>query len=261
LNLLQIMATEYPHAKHNMTALAPSTNVQKQRKANPKIDERQKVYWDLQGRYQEEYDSRLDALPQYGEGATKASEIFRAATKLYYDFWNNGMVNNTSGAVNFLLYAGVFTSEQDQDFAVIHPYTIGLKIYLNEIELRCTMERMLDRTIAFLLANHELDALPNDMDYLEFSQQSEMNNLDRCTMRNIHFLKMKENAAAAAASVALVTATSADEAEASLMRTHSSKAQDCTMKKKKKGKKKRVPSAKNLANIMTGINRITISKK
>lgn len=45
------------------------------------------------------------------------------------------------------------------------------------------------------------------------------------------------------------------------MRTHSSKAQDCTMKKKKKGKKKRVPSAKNLANIMTGINRITISKK
>jgi len=254
------MATEYPHAKHNMTALAPSTNVQKQRKANPKIDERQKVYWDLQGRYQEEYSSRLDALPQYGEGATKASEIFRAATKLYYDFWNNGMVNNTSGAVNFLLYAGVFKSEQDQDFAVIHPYTIGLRIYLSEVDLRFTMERMLDRTIEFLLANHELDALPNDMDYLEFSQQSEINNLDRCTMRNIHFLKMKENAAAAA-SVALVAATSADEAEASLMRTHSSKAQDCTMKKKKKGKKKRVPSAKNLANIMTGINRITISKK
>ena len=242
-----------------MTALAPSTNVQKQRKANPKIDERQKVYWDLQGRYQEEYDRRLDALPQCGEGATKASEIFRAATKLYYDFWNNGMVNNTSGAVNFLLYAGVFTSEQDQDFAVIHPYTIGLRIYLSEVDLRFTMERMLDRTIEFLLANHELDALPNDMDYLEFSQQSEMNNLDRCTMRNIHFLKMKENAAAAA--VALVTATSVDEAETSLMRTHSSKAQDCTMKKKKKGKKKRVPSAKNLANIMTGINRITISKK
>ena len=242
-----------------MTALAPSTNVQKQRKANPKIDERQKVYWDLQGRYQEEYDRRLDALPQCGEGATKASEIFRAATKLYYDFWNNGMVNNTSGAVNFLLYAGVFTSEQDQDFAVIHPYTIGLRIYLSEVDLRFTMERMLDRTIEFLLANHELDALPNDMDYLEFSQQSEMNNLDRCTMRNIHFLKMKENAAAAA--VALVTATSVDEAETSLMRAHSSKAQDCTMKKKKKGKKKRVPSAKNLANIMTGINRITISKK
>jgi len=195
-------------------------------------------------------------LPQYGEGATKASEIFRAATKLYYDFWNNGMVNNTSGAVNFLLYSGVFKSEQDQDFAVIHPYTIGLRIYFNEIDLRFTMERMLDRTIEFLLANHELDALPNDMDYLEFSQQSEMNNLDRCTMRNIHFLQMKENAAAA-----LVEATSADEAEASLMRTHSSKAQDCTMKKKKKGKKKRVPSAKNLANIMTGINRITISKK
>ncbi len=248
-----------------MKPLAPSRNAQKQRKANPNSDERQNVYWDLRGRFQVEYDKRLDALPEHGKGATKACEIFRAATKLYYDFYNNGMVNNTSGAINFLLYAGVFTSPQDQDFALIHPYTIGSRVYLNEIDLRFTMERMLDRTIAFLLANPELD-LPNDMDYLEFTQKPEMNNLDRCAMRNIHFLQMKGNEAAAEAAVveekevtAVVAAVAAEEAN--LMRTHASKAQDCTLKKKKKGKKKRVPNPKNLANIMNGICSITITKK
>ena len=92
----------YPTEKHNMTALAPSKNVQKRRKAlmYPQSDERQNVYWDLRGRYQQEYDKRLDAMPDEGKGQTKASEIFRAASKLYYDFWNNAMVNNTSGAVN-----------------------------------------------------------------------------------------------------------------------------------------------------------------
>ena len=240
-----------------MKPLAPSKNAQKQRKANPNMDDRQKVYWDLHGRYQEEYDKRLDALPQYGEGATKASEIFRAATKLYYDFYNNGMVNNTSGAINFLLYASVFSSPQDEDFVLIHSYTIGSRIYLNEMDLPVsTMERMLDRTIALLLANPELDALPNDMDYLEFSQQSEMKTLDRCSFRNIHFLQMKENAATAALEEAVVVVVTAEEDSG----MHGSKAQDW-MKKKKRGKKKRVPSARNLANIMIGISSIGISKK
>ena len=36
-----------------------------------------------------------------------AGEVFRAATKLYYDFHNNAMVNNTSGAINYLVEAGV----------------------------------------------------------------------------------------------------------------------------------------------------------
>lgn len=237
-----------------MTAVAPSKNVQKRRKANPQIEERQNVYWDLRGRYQEEYDKRLDSLPHHGRGSTKASEIFRAATKLYYDFWNNGMVNNTSGALNYLLYAGVFQTQNDQDFAVIHPYTIGSRIYLNEMGLRFTMERMLDRTIAFLLSNVDLENSKNDVDYLDFSQQSEMSNLDRCTVRNIHFLQMKETEAEV-----VTVAASEGATVATLTRTHTSKAQDS--KKKKKGKKKRVPSAKNLVNIMNGISIIPIYKK
>ncbi len=240
-----------------MTALAPSKNVQKQRKANPQSDERQNVYWDLRGRYQEEYDKRLDALPDGGKGQTKASEIFRAASKLYYDCWNNGMVNNTSGAVNFLLYVGVFASQNDPDFAAIYPYTTGSKIYLNEMGLRFTMERMLDRTIAFLKSNEEFDNVANDLDYLDFTQKSEMRSLDRCTARNIHFLQMKETEAE--------TVVVAEEGTDETLTKATSKAQDSStttgMKKKKKGKKKRVPTAKNLVNIMNGISISPISKR
>lgn len=232
-----------------MKILAPSKNVQKQRKANPKVDQRQNVYWDLRGRYQEEYDKRLDRLPESGEGATKADEIFRAATKLYYDFWNNAMVNNTSGAACFLLYAGVFSTEQDEDFVVIHPFTIGSRVYLGEADLRFTMERVLDRTITFLLANSELDALANDIDYLDFSQPSQLSNYDRCTIRNNHFLQMKEDAV-----VADIVVGSADTTVSRSQ--HSMKAQDC-----RKKKKKRVPRAKNLVNIMNSFTNISRSKK
>ena len=243
-----------------MTALAPSKNVQKQRKANPQIDERQNVYWDLRGRYQEEYDKRLDEMPDHGKGPTKASEIFRAASKTYYDFWNNAMVNNTSGAVNFLLYVGVFASQNDPDFAAIYPYTTGSKIYLNnEMGLRFTMERMLDRTIAFLNSNEEFDNVTNDLDYLDFTQKSEMRSLDRCTVRNIHFLQMNQTEAETDTVVALEEGTDETLTKAT------SKAQDSStttgMKKKKKRKKKRVPTAKNLVNIMNGISISPISKR
>ena len=113
------------------------------------------------------------------------------------------------------------------------------------------MERMLDRTIAFLLANDELDTLPNDTNYLDFSQQSEVINLDRCTMRNIHFLRMNESVAATAE----VVAAEVEATDAKLMKTHGAKAQDCIMKKKKKGKKKRVPMTKNLVNIIRPISK------
>lgn len=230
-----------------MRSVDPSKNAQKQRKANDNHDERQSVYWDLKGKYQEEYDKRLDALPPYGKGATKASEIFRAATKLYYDFYNNAMVNNTSGACNFLLYAGVFPSQQDNDFALIHSYTTGAKIYINEIDLPLTMERMLDRTIAFLRANAELDALPNDVDYLEFTQQCEKEAIDRCAIRNIKALTMKGE-------VKSVAVVEEQEAENSMVK-HRSTAQDCYKKKKKEG------AFRNITNTFYGISSISVSKK
>ena len=120
------------------------------------------------------------------------------------------------------------------------------------------MERMLDRTIAFLKSNKELDNLTNDLDYLDFTQKSEMRSLDRCTVRNIHFLQMNQTEAETAAAV------EGGRTDETLTKA-TSKAQDSStttgMKKKKNGKKKRVPTAKNLVNIMNGISISPISKR
>ena len=263
-----------------MTHVDPSKNLQKRRKAKANVDERQNVYWDNQGKYQEQYDALLDDLPEVGNGSTRASEIFRAATKLYYDFYNNGMVNNTSGASNFLLFAGVFPSQEDDDFLLIHPYTTGAKIFVNdEVDVRLAMERLMDRTIEFILGNAELHAMPNDMSYLEFTQKCEVNHINRCMIRNFIARKMKEEEEAAVAAAAAQVPAEAAQAPAVLVEdgekegTNLTKAQDSsTMKQKKKKSKdknknndkskRRVPTAKNIANIVNnGISSIVISKK
>lgn len=266
--------------KSNMTHVDPNKNLQKRRKANANVDERQNVYWDNQGKYQEHYDALLDDLPEVGNGTTRASEIFRAATKLYYDFYNNGMVNNTSGASNFLLFAGVFPSQEDDDFLLIHPYTTGAKIFVNdEVDVRLAMERLMDRTIEFVLGNAELNAMHNDMSYLEFTQKCEVNHINRCMIRNFIARKMKEEEEEAAAAQAAQVPAEAAQAPAVLVEdgekegTNLTKAQDCSKMKQKKKKskdkiknndknKRRVPTAKNIANIVnSGISSIVISKK
>jgi hypothetical protein len=45
-------------------------NPQKQRKPNPDPSLRSRSYWDLAGRYQAEYDARLDMLPEVGVADT-----------------------------------------------------------------------------------------------------------------------------------------------------------------------------------------------
>lgn len=261
-----------------MTHVDPNKNLQKRRKANANVDERQNVYWHNQGKYQEHYDALLDDLPEVGNGSTRASEIFRAATKLYYDFYNNGMVNNTSGASNFLLFAGVFRSQEDDDFLLIHPYTTGANILVNdEVDVRSAMERLMDRTIEFILGNAELHTMHNDMNYFEFTQKCEVNHINRCMIRNFIARKMEEEEAAAAAAQVQAEAAEAQApavlvADGEKEGTSMTKAQDSSaMKQIKKSKdkkeskdksKRRVPTAKNIANIVNnGISSIVISKK
>jgi hypothetical protein len=60
-------------------------------------------YWNNQGRYNQEFNALYEQLvPMSGACATQAGELIRAVNRIYYDAFNNGFVNNTSGAVNFL---------------------------------------------------------------------------------------------------------------------------------------------------------------
>ncbi len=65
-------------------------------------------YWnesaELYTTYQELYDK---LVPMSGACDTVAGELLRAASRIYYDAYNNGFCNNTSGALNYLVHMGV----------------------------------------------------------------------------------------------------------------------------------------------------------
>ena len=60
------------------------------------------TYWSGTGTYQADYTRLVELMPGSGNADTLAGELVRACTRLAYDLYNNGMGNNTSGAVNML---------------------------------------------------------------------------------------------------------------------------------------------------------------
>ena len=168
-------------------------------------------------------------------------EIFRAATKLYYDYHNNALVNNTSGAINYLAKIGVLTQQQHQPnyyhsnannqikrddiFNILYPYTIGTKIHFGERNVYHAIEVMMDCTLDFLRNDPSLDATHNTFDYHKLKDMDERGYEERCSIRNYWAQEMNAEA------VKLVAATAAAEAE-----TGKTKSAVAGNKKKKKKK-------------------------
>ena len=63
-----------------------------------------------------------ELVPREGNCDTVAGEMIRATGRLRYDFYNNGMGNNTSGALKFLREKGAIDKEL---FDYVLPYTTG----------------------------------------------------------------------------------------------------------------------------------------
>lgn len=79
-------------------------------------------YWNKNGLFQTDYDKYFDLLvPRSGNCATIEGELLRAANRLYYDGYNNGFCNNTSGAVNLLKqYKHLFSTDITPELNVIY---------------------------------------------------------------------------------------------------------------------------------------------
>ena len=136
------------------------------------------TYWNNAGKYQADYDRLLELMPSMGKCDTVAGELIRAASRLGYDFYNNGMGNNTSGACNFLEQSGAI----DRNTArVIHEYTRGLTYsgHYDGDALQRSIESMVDQTIEFIFASPELLTKPNLVDMFEFSEDDQ-NWCDEC---------------------------------------------------------------------------------
>src|SRR6056300_255501 len=111
------------------------------------------TYWNKQGKYQEDFDRLIKLMPDYGPAPTVGGEMMRAANRLVYDFYNNGMGNNTSGAINYLDRQGVMDRDNTNVFGVIYEYTRG-RVYsggYNGDSLQTAIEKMMDMTIEQLL--------------------------------------------------------------------------------------------------------------
>jgi len=71
-------------------------------------------YWNNQGKHQDKLEELYSLIPNIGACDTQAGELLRSANRIYYDAFNNGFCNNTSGALNYLKNYLPFTEEKQK---------------------------------------------------------------------------------------------------------------------------------------------------
>lgn len=118
------------------------------------------IYWNNTGKFQLEYNALTELVPKVGSAGTVEGEMIRAIGRLYYNYYQTGLKDNTSGAVNYLF---------DCDIA----YNLGLADVLFAIKLECNtgtvtgqnldmaMEHMVDRVVSFVHANQGVYTISN----------------------------------------------------------------------------------------------------
>jgi hypothetical protein len=128
------------------------------------------TYWNNKGRFQAEYDELIKLMPAMGAADTVAGELIRSVSRLGYDFYNNGMGNNTSGAVNFLRQRGAI---DPATHATIYPYTTG-SLYRGDYEgdaLQRAIESAVDQTVEMIVRNPQLTSMENREDMFDYEDE------------------------------------------------------------------------------------------
>lgn len=110
-------------------------------------------YWCCHGKYQNEANVLIEMLPFQGSTGFLELEFFRAATKIYYDLFNNGFGNNWSEPFLFLsLYAERIGINED-DLYEIKDYAEGKVIQkYNEEDVYEAMEKIVDAVVQYVYA-------------------------------------------------------------------------------------------------------------
>ena len=109
-----------------------------------------------------------ELVPKEGKCESLAGEMVRAAVRLRYDFYNNGMGNNTSGALNFLRHHSVI-DKQLADY--VRPYTTG-RLYDGVYEgdfFQVAIDTIVEMTEKFVTSNPQTMTIDNATDMFEFS--------------------------------------------------------------------------------------------
>lgn len=127
-------------------------------------------YWSGTGKHQALYDSIFETLvPDMGKAPTKEGEMLRAVSKLYYDYYNNGMCNNTSGAANFLAESPISKKVEIELDKIYYACNTGGYTSKNlEFELEAVVNEVLEYIIS-KDGNYE----PNSVDMYDFQEPTD----------------------------------------------------------------------------------------
>ena len=130
------------------------------------------IYYHRSGKYQADYDRLVDLMPMSGQSDTVAGELIRAVSKLGHELYNNGMGNNSSGAVNFLLSQNAISQDT---YDTIHPLTTG-RLYNGNYEgdsFQMAVESAIDQTLELIRSNPELETRDNSVDMHDLADDEE----------------------------------------------------------------------------------------
>lgn len=130
-----------------------------------------KSFWnnnhDLTPIYDELYK---ELVPSSGKAETVAGELLRATSKIYYDAFNNGFGNNTSGAYNFLdeTLPKELTDNKSFEFVAMHCNSAHYGSFSEkEYDL---MDNFSEIVIQYIIDNPELKGEPNDIDMYDYQE-------------------------------------------------------------------------------------------
>ena len=112
------------------------------------------IYWAEKGKHQAELNRITALVPDSGPAETLEGELLRSVTRLYYDYYNNGMCNNTSGAVNFLIkYNDEISLGIGKELGAVYDSSVsGGYGYVN---LEVQLEKIVDSVVVYIASVKE----------------------------------------------------------------------------------------------------------
>ena len=122
-------------------------------------------YWNNEGTYEAEAATLQELVPAMGMSDTFKGEVWRAATKIYYDYFNNGWGNNWKQAAAFLI------TNIDLPIDVIQMLYDHADGNMADGIWEDELDQMIDAVIVQL---RDVEDAPNTQDMWEFEADWEM---------------------------------------------------------------------------------------
>jgi hypothetical protein len=123
------------------------------------------TYWGNAGKYEAEAAVLATLVPMQDHCATFKGEVWRAATKIYYDYYNNGWGNTWKAPAAFLI------THVDLPESVITALYDHANGNMHDNDCNTEIELMIDAVIEQL---RDVEDRPNVVDMWEFEADWEM---------------------------------------------------------------------------------------